>query len=137
MVTTTFTPDYIRHIYALTHATKTYKVYTLQQVNRGEPQLTQEVRIEDYNGKSNATQIKDYFRMRTTGNWATCEKVTGLRPTTHERVYYGDRLVNGRKSLIVFNLNEDRTKLCIDYYRSFYPKTPYILKDIISKKKKK
>lgn len=130
-------PDFIRHIFDLVHSTKTTKVYELREVRNGNATLTQTVRIEDYNGKSNATVIKEYFRLRNTKNWNTSEKVTGLRKSKIERLYYGDRLYFGKKNLITFYFNHDRTKMCVDYYRSFYPNTPTILHDILDRKIKK
>ncbi len=131
------TPDFIRHLYDVVHTTQTGRNFQLKEVKGGNATLTDIVRIEDFKGKSNATNIKDYFRLRTTNNWATSEKVTGLRPTKYERLYYGDRLHIGKKSLIIFRLSEDKTKLCVDYYRSFYPNTPTILHDILDRKMKK
>ena len=125
-------PDFYSHVYNLTHEVKTYNVYTINvtlssQINL----LTDIVRVENYNGKSNAYGIDKYLRLRTSSSWLKSEKVTGLRPTTIKNVFTGDRLINGKKNLLVFIFSNDYKRLRIDVYRSFYPNTPIILQSII------
>lgn len=123
-------PDFYSHYYELTHSVKTYDVYTL--VNQS-PQsinlLTEELRIEDYRGFSNAKGFNKYLRLRTTTNWATCEEVTGLRPTKNNNVFYGDRVYKGKKNLLVFVYNDNQLR--IDVYRSYYPCNTTLLQRII------
>ena len=128
------TPDFYTHIFYLTHEVKLYSVFTQDFVNSSINQLlTEVIRIELYRGKSNAKGIETYLRLRTSTNWQTCEKVTGLRPTKNRNVFYGDRKVNGKRNLLVFEyLNNGRT-LKIDIYRAFYPNNTNILQDILKR----
>lgn len=128
------TPDFYTHVFDLTHEVKTYSVFTLNQSKSSNIKLlTDMLRIEIYQGKSNAKGIDRYLRLRTSTNWQSCEMVTGLRVTKKPRVFTGDRIVNGKKNLLVFVFSSDYRTLKIDVYRAFYPNTPKILQDIISR----
>lgn len=130
------TPEFVRHIYKLTHQVQTYSVYSISEVTNSKPPiLTNQLRIELFRGKSNATNITNYLRLRTTNNWNTSEKVTGLRPTSNKNVFHGNRLKDGKKSFIIFIFQNDRQTLYIDVYRSFYPKHNGILNDILKRYK--
>lgn len=121
---------FTRHIYKIEKALKSYSVYQLSRSEFGECKLTSFLRIEEYRGFSNATGIKDYLRLRDTNNWATCEMVTGLRPTTKELVFYGNR-AKGAKSLLLFQFSPDRKTLIIDVFPAFYPNHKGILQKIV------
>lgn len=126
--------DFYTHNYQIGHQVKTYSVFDLiRNESASTILLTDSLRIEIFNGKSNAQGITKYLRLRTSDNWASCEKVTGLRPTSLNRVFTGDRIVNGKKNLLVFVFSKDYKKLKVDVYRAFYPNNPNILKDIIKK----
>ncbi len=122
--------DYTRHIYKVDKALKTYTVYQLISVENGTTQLTEKLRIENYRGYSEATGIKDYLRLRDTGSWSSCEKVTGLRPYGKSEVFHGNRM-KGKKSLLIFQFSIDRQTLIIDVFRAFYPFNKGILLQIL------
>lgn len=130
------TPDFIRHTYKVSKELKSYSIYDLVEVTNNN-QLTQTLRIEKFNGKSNATNINEYLRLRTSTSWDKSEKITGLRPTQKEGLFYGNRITKNenaetKKHLIVFQFSKDRTTLKIDFYRGFYPNHIGILQNIIS-----
>ena len=128
------TPDFYTHIFDLTHEVKSYSVFTHNFTKSSNIQLlTETLRIELYRGKSNAKGINTYLRLRTTNNWQTCEQITGLRPTKSRNVFYGDRKINGKRNLLVFEYLNDGKVLKIDVYRSFYPNTNNILLDILKR----
>lgn len=127
-------PDFYTHIFDLTHEVKSYSVFTYNTAKSCTTQLLTEVlRIEQYRGKSNATGIETYLRLRTTTNWQTGEKVTGLRSTKKPNIFYGDRVINGKCNLLVFEYLNNGKTLKIDVYRAFYPNTHYILRDILKR----
>ncbi len=123
--------QFIRHIYKVEKALKTYTVYQLDTVQQGTNQLTEKLRIEQYRGYSASTGITHYLRLRDTGNWDSCEKVTGLRPCTRPNVYHGNRK-KGVKSLLVFQFSQDGQTLIIDVFRAFYPNHRGILSKILN-----
>lgn len=127
------TPDYIRHTYKVSNVLKSYTVYSLSHVDWNKNQLTDIVRIEKFQGKSSATQINDYLRLRNTTNWSKCKMVTGLRPTNIEGLFYGDSVTsNKKKTLLIFHMQKDRSTLIIDVYRGFYPYHKGMLQNIIN-----
>lgn len=124
------TPDYYSHFYLLTHSVKSYNVFQIiNQPTKAINLLTEVLRIEDFRGFSNAKGIDKYLRLRTTSNWATSEKVTGLKPTIKQNVFFGDRVFDSKRSLLVFVFNDNR--LMIDFYDSYYPENTTILNRII------
>jgi hypothetical protein len=124
-------PDFIRHVYSVNSVLKTYTVYSVKEVN-GNQQLPDILRIEKYAGKSNATGIDDYLRIRTATSWNKSEQVTGLRPTGIPRLFHGNRKNEScPKTLLIFGFNNDRSELFIDVYRGFYPHHSGILQNII------
>jgi len=128
------TPDFYTHIFDLTHEVKSYSVFTYNFTKSSNIQLlTETLRIELFRGKSNAKDITTYLRLRTTNNWQTCEQVTGLRPTKNGNVFYGNRQVNGKRNLLVFEYLDKGNVLKIDVYKAFYPNTLKILQDILKR----
>lgn len=129
--------NYIRHSYKVTNELKSYTVFELVEVAGNTNFLTDLIRIEKFNGKSNATNIKDYLRLRTATSWDKSQKITGLRPTENDLLFYGDWLkVNEsnapKKTLLIFLFSKDRKNLFIDVYTGFYPNHKGILQNIIN-----
>ena len=129
--------NYIRHSYKVTNELKSYTVFELVEVAGNTNFLTDLIRIEKFNGKSNATNIKDYLRLRTATSWDKSQKITGLRPTENDLLFYGDWLkVNEsnapKKTLLIFLFSKDRKNLFRDVYRGFYPNHKGILQNIIN-----
>lgn len=122
--------QFVRHVYKVEKVLKTYTVYQLDKVQQGTNRLTEKLRIELFRGYSEATDIKYYLRLRDTGNWDSCEKVTGLRPTNLPQVFHGNRK-KGTKSLLLFQFSKDRQTLIIDVFPAFYPTHKGILIKII------
>ena len=119
----------IRHTYKVLKALKTYTVYQFQQSvhlsknghTPTRPILTPEIRIEQFRHFSKGTGFDDYLRLKTKSNWQKCEKVTGLFKTDNKRLFYGDRLNNGKKHLLVFIYSLDQQTLVIDYFVGYCP----------------
>ncbi len=137
MTSTGNTPQYIRHTYKVSSELKSYLVYQLDEVQRGENLLTDLLRIEQFQGKSQTTRVDEYLRLRTDPkSWTRSQLVTGLRPTSNKNLFSGDCKPIGKnttaKTLLMFLFSTDRKTLFIDVYRGFYPNHNGILKNIIS-----
>jgi hypothetical protein len=137
MISTGNTPEYIRHVYNLSNELKSYSIYQFAEVKGNQNLLTEILRIEKFKGKSNATNINEYLRLRTTTNWQKCQMITGLRLTNRTGLFYGDwlksnELDNPTKTLLIFVFSKDRKSLIIDVYRGFYPNHKEILQNIIN-----
>jgi hypothetical protein len=128
------TPDYIRHTFKVTSELKSYTIYQLAEVRGNKNLLTDILRIEKFQGKSNALNINDYLRLRNTTNWSKCEQVTGLKQTKIKDLFYGDRRnkETSKRTLLLFLFSNDRQTLFIDVYRGFYPNHNGILQNIIN-----
>lgn len=132
-----FTPDYIRHTYKVTSELKSYTVFELSTSEGNAKLLTDILRIEQFQGKSQTTRVDDYLRLRTdTKSWTRSHLITGLRPTSNKLLFSGDRKPIGNetnvKTLLMFLFSTDRKTLFIDVYRGFYPLNPVSLQNIIN-----
>jgi hypothetical protein len=128
---------HIRHTYKVTNVLKSYTIYNLFNSDGSANLLTDILRIEKYQGKSNASNITEYLRLRNTTNWNTSQMITGLRPTKKEGLFYGDWLKSDesnapKKTLLLFTFSKDKQTLFIDVYRGFYPNHNGILQNIIN-----
>ena len=133
-------PDLYRHVYKVRNKVKSYTTYELTELPRGINFLSDFLRIEPYQGKSQTKGVSICSRLRTTSNWTTSKDVTGLRPTNIKGVYYGDRLRNDIKTLLIFRFMEEKDglfcepeiRLNIDVYPNYYPNHKGILQNIIN-----
>ena len=123
--------DYIRHTFKVSKTLKSYTIFELVKVVGNTNLLTDVIRIEKFRGKSNATKIEHYLRLRNTANWNKCEMVTGLRPAKITGLFYGDRRKQSKKNLLIFIVPNNPQTLIIDVYRGFYPNHNGILQNII------
>lgn len=137
MSSTGNTPQYIRHTFKVKNELKSYTVYQIDEVQRGENLLTDLLRIEQFQGKSLTTRVDDYLRLRTDPkSWTRSQLATGLRPTSNKNLFSGDCKPIGKntteKTLLMFLLSIDKQLLFIDVYRGFYPNHKGILQNIIN-----
>lgn len=123
--------NYTRHIYEVLKVLRVYTVYQLKDVQNGANQLTKLIRIEDYRGYSRGNGFNQYLRLRNSSSWQTSELVTGLNFTKSENIYFGDRIHNGKKNLLLFRFTPDHQRLIIDYFPAFYPVSKGNIPEII------
>ena len=123
--------NYTRHIYEVLKDLRHYTVYQLKDVQDGANQLTELIRIEGYRGYSRGNGFNELLRLRTSSNWKTSELVTGLKVTKTKNTYFGDRIHNGKKNLLIFRFTPDRQRLIIDYFPVFYPINNGIIQELI------
>lgn len=123
--------NYTRHIYEVLKVLKSYTTYQLKDVQNGAKQLTDLLRIEDYRGYSRGSGFNEYLRLRTSSNWQKGEQVTGLKFTKIKNIYFGDRIHNGKKNLLLFRFENNRQRLTIDYFPAFYPASKKTIIELI------
>jgi len=104
---------------------KTCSIFDMQPYKEGSF-LTSQVKLEDFQNYSKGHGFKEYFRTYGT-TWKNGEQVTGVYPTNTPNVYYGNRKVNGVKTLLLFKLNDARTTLMVYVFKTGY----YPPKDVI------
>jgi hypothetical protein len=137
MSSTGNTPQYIRYTYKIGKELKSYTVFELVEFTGNKNLLTDILRIEKFQGKSNASNINDYLRLRNCSNWSKSEQVTGLRPTDKEGLFYGDwrkldKSDTLQKTLLLFQFSTDRKTLFLGVFRGFYPNHNVVLQNIIN-----
>ena len=112
------------------NAVKFNKCDTQYQSSNSIPEscfLTDRVKIEKYQGYSKAYNLGEYFRMRGATSWKSGEQVTGLWKTGRANVYRGDRRTKEGKTIILFEFNNDRTRLTVYVFpENYYPSTSKI-----------
>jgi hypothetical protein len=97
-------------------------IYELINPSLNSQYITPLIRIEKFQGYSNAYNLAEYYRIRNTTNWHTSKQITGLWKTETKNVFYGDTGRNSNKSLIIFKFSEDRAKLEILLFSpGYYP----------------
>jgi hypothetical protein len=97
-------------------------IYIGLETNPKESFITELVKIERFQGYSNAYNLGLYFRIRNTTNWAKCRQVTGMFKTMRSNVFYGDNKANNSKSLLLFCIEEITENLTVyEYPQGFYP----------------
>lgn len=106
-------------------ATKFNKCDTQYQITHSLPitsALTERVRVEAFQGYSNARNLSEYFRLRGATNWKDGKQVTGLWKTQRAQIFFGNQLTTKGKSLILFRFENDRQTLIVyTYPHGFYP----------------
>lgn len=114
--------EYIRHIYQIDEALKSYEVYRLSSCSHPlRVKLSQLIRIEPYKQLANSYGITECVRGRTATRWAKNARdgfFTGLRPTVKPLVFHGNDPINN-KNLVLVRFSEDRQTLFIDYFNGF------------------
>jgi hypothetical protein len=137
MSSTGNTPDYTRHTYKVTHELKSYTVYELSNFEGKVNLLTDILRTEQFQAKSQTTRVDDYLRLRTDPkSWTRSQLITGLRPTSNQGLFSGDSIhlskANTAKTLLIFLFSKDKQTLFIDVYREVCSNNKVALQNIIN-----
>ena len=89
--------------------------------------LTSIVSIEKYRGKINGVGNSDKVFLRDTNLIPKKGNLSLMWNSTRENFFFGDLIINGRKTLLIFELSANREKVKIHAYRTgYYPKTKTI-----------
>lgn len=84
--------------------------------------ITQTVKIEKFQGYSNAYNLGLYFRVKNASSWAKSKQITGLWKTTRLNHFYGDHVTPGGKSLLLFKIDpEGQNMRVFQYPNGYYP----------------
>lgn len=116
------TGDVLMYRFKVVKHNKHDTIYTGLVSNPKESFITELVKIERYQGYSNAYNLGLYFRIRTASNWSKCKQVTGLFKTTRLNVFYGDHRINEKRTLLVFKIDDLKEELTVfEYPEGYYP----------------
>lgn len=133
----TQTPKPNRHIYQVTDPDKYKEVrhYIITEVIQ-DLVLTELVNISKDRQFSKAKNISYWIKGKNTDQRKWSRPITGLKPTSEPRVYYGDipKKEKGRfipKDLLIFRFSKDAHELIIDVYSDFYTEDKQTLHHLI------
>jgi hypothetical protein len=96
---------------------------TIYQANTDNPNdsfITELVKIEKFQGYSNAYNLGLYFRIRDASSWAKSKQVTGLFKTTRKGAFYGDFKEGKIKTLLIFKIDPESHELTVYVYPKGY-----------------
>ena len=80
------------------------------------------VKIEKFQGYSNAFNLGLYFRIKNASSWAKSKQVTGLFKTRRKDAFYGDLKESSTKTLLIFLIDPQGHELTVyDYPRGYNP----------------
>ncbi len=119
--------EFNRHLFTVSKVLETVLHYEQHPGNLNNL-LTEKIKFSKDRGYSQASGVLYWLHLREAKKWG--RQLTGLRPAK-ENIYYGDMLINGRKSLLIFQFEAENGNLIIDVFRGFYPSHKGILKKII------
>jgi hypothetical protein len=84
--------------------------------------LTEQVKIEKFQGYSNAYNLGLYFRIKDASSWTKSKQITGLWATRRKGAFYGDLWDGKVKSLMLFMIDDESKELTVYVYRNgYYP----------------
>jgi hypothetical protein len=97
-------------------------IYQAQPDNPKNSFITELVKIEKFQGYSNAYNLGLYFRIRNASSWAKSTQITGLFKTTRKGAFYGNIKEGASKSLLLFKINPENHELTIyEYFKGYNP----------------
>lgn len=123
----TGTADFKRHLFTVSKVLETVLHYDKHPDNLSNL-LTDRLKFSKDRGYSQASGILYWLHLREAKKWG--RQLTGLRPIGDNK-YYGDMLINGKKSLLLFHFEKENGNLITDVFRGFYPSHKGILQKII------
>jgi hypothetical protein len=97
-------------------------IYQGLDSNSGNSFITPLVKVEKFQGYSNAYNLGLYFRIKDQSSWSKSKQITGMWKTNRKETFYGDIKDNERKTLLIFKICPDSQVLTIyEYLTGYYP----------------
>jgi hypothetical protein len=95
-------------------------IYQGQPENPKGTFITELVKIEKFQGYSNAYNLGLYFRIRDNSSWAKSKQITGLFKTPIKGAFYGNIKEGATISLLLFRINHESHELTVYEYPKGY-----------------
>ena len=89
--------------------------------------LTDQVKIEVFQGYSKAYNLGYYFRIKNQSSWAKSKQVTGLFKSHKRGVYYGNNKEGNLRTLLIFRLQNENENLTIYEFPNGYNPTRSVI----------
>jgi hypothetical protein len=123
----------ISYSYLVEKENKQDTIFKSVSSNQLQSFFTEVVKIERFQGYSNAYNLGLYFRVKNESSWSKSKQITGLWKTTTSNIFYGDYLSSIGKSLLMFKICPKNESLIVyQFPEGYYPTKPTI--DILSSK---
>lgn len=94
--------------------------------------VTELVKIEKFQGYSNAHNLDLYFRIKDAPSWAKSKRVTGLWKTTRKEAFYGDIKELSIKTLLIFLIGSHGDDLTVYVYPTGYNPSRAVIDNLIN-----
>jgi hypothetical protein len=95
-------------------------IYQAQPNNPKDSFITELVKIEKFQGYSNAYNLGLYFRIKDSSSWAKSKQITGLFKTMRNGAFYGNIKDGATKSLLLFKIDHKSHELTVYEYPKGY-----------------
>lgn len=110
------------HRYEVVKYNKQSTNYKLVTKRKDQSVLTDEVKVEVFQGYSKVYNLGLYFRLKDQSSWSKSTQLTGMFKTKRPGLYYGDKKTPKGKTLMLFYINPNNDKLTIyEYPEGYYP----------------
>jgi hypothetical protein len=107
---------------------KSYKInkqdtiYQISEPKELQSFLTEFVKVEKYQGYSNAYNLGLYFRIKNESSWAKSKQITGLWKLSNPNIFYGDIKQDKNKTLLLFFIEPNKGILKVfEFPTNYYP----------------
>jgi len=88
-------------------------IYQAQPENPKDSFITEFVKIEKFQGYSNAYNLGLYFRIKDQSSWSKSKQITGLFKTTRKVAFYGNIKEGTTKTLLLFKIDHEGNELTV------------------------
>jgi hypothetical protein len=107
-------------------------IYQAQPSNPNDSFITELVKIEKFQGYSNAYNLGLYFRIRDASSWAKSKQITGLFKTTRKGAFYGNIKEGATKTLLLFKIDHESHELTVYEYPKGYDPHRNVIDSLIN-----
>lgn len=125
----------IKHVFKAIKFNKCDTQYQLIGEPHQQSWLTDRVKVEAFQGYSNAYNLDEYFRLRGATSWKSGEMVSGLWKSETQNWYYGDRRAKEVKTLIIFYRSCDLETLIVYTFPAGYNPSQQVINQLINELK--
>lgn len=127
--------DFKRFVYHVIKINKHDTIYQLHDSNSDDTFLTNEIKIEKFQGYSKAYNLGHYLRVKNESSWAKSKQITGLFKTQKKGIYYGNYFDKKEKlkTLLIFIIDEVSETLEVLQFKWGYNPHKNVIEKIVER----
>ena len=107
-------------------------IYQAFEDNPKDTFITELVKVEKFQGYSNAYNLGLYFRIRDASSWAKSKQITGLFKTPIKGAFYGNIKEGATISLLLFKIDPESHELTVYEYPKGYNPHRNVIDELIN-----